>query len=107
MRLFATQAIVSAIKNIQNIYFVRFVYISNGQTYFNYLYIYLTKFTLRTLLDKVVSVEITNKNLIIVVKIPRQQHVYIYLRRGVLFVIGANRFSNQEGVLLASDNERL
>ena len=45
-----------------------------GQTYFNFQYIYLKKYTLRTILNEVVTVERINEKFTIEVKILRQQH---------------------------------
>ena len=56
------------------IYFTSDFFIGNGQTYFNFQYIYLKFFTLCTILDELVTFEIINGKFNTELIIPRQKY---------------------------------
>ena len=74
MSFFVTYVFFKARKKKVNSIFVRFVFIGNGQIYFNFQYIYLKIDTLSTILDETLSAEIISRNFIIEVIIISQQH---------------------------------
>ena len=66
--------LLSQKKEGKHLFFIRFVFIGDGQSYFNLKYIYLKTFTFRSLLNKVVPFERVTKKFTIEENMLRQQH---------------------------------